>query len=109
MDAWDYLRFPLALVFVLALIALVATMARKAGLGFPSRAIKPGSARRLSVVEVTPLDGRRRLVLVRRDDVEHLLVIGPTSELVIERDITPPPAFAEQLRQSATDDDGNAP
>ncbi len=87
MEAMDYFRFFLALVFVLGLIGVLATLARRAGLGFPAAAIKPGGKRRLSVVEVTPVDGRRRMVLVRRDDVEHLLLISPTSETVIERGI----------------------
>ncbi|MEQ8227174.1 MAG: flagellar biosynthetic protein FliO [Rhodospirillales bacterium] len=87
MDMDGYFRFILALVFVLGLIAVLAAMARKAGWGFPSTAIKRAGNRRLGVVEVTPLDGRRRLILVRRDDVEHLLLIGPTSELVIEAGI----------------------
>ena len=88
MEVMDYFRFLLALVFVLGLIGLLATLARRAGLGFPAAAIKPGNKRRLSVVEVTAIDGRRRMVLVRRDDVEHLLLISPTSETVIERGIT---------------------
>ena len=84
MEFMDYFRFLLALVFVLGLIGLLATLARRAGLGFPAAAIKPGRKRRLSVVEVPAVDGRRRMVLVRRDDVEHLLLISPTSETVIE-------------------------
>ena len=36
------------------------------------------------------VDGKRRLVLVRRDKVEHLILLGATSELVIENNITPP-------------------
>ena len=87
MEIMDYFRFLLALVFVLGLIGVLATIARRAGLGFPTAAIKPGNTRRLSVVEVTAVDGRRRMVLVRRDDVEHLLLISPTSETVIEREI----------------------
>ena len=87
MEIMDYFRFLLALVFVLGLIGVLATIARRAGLGFPTAAIKPGNKRRLSVVEVTAVDGRRRMVLVRRDDVEHLLLISPTSETVIERGI----------------------
>ena len=87
MEVMDYFRFLLALVFVLGLIGVLATLARRAGLGFPAAAIKPGNKRRLSVVEVTAVDGRRRMVLVRRDDVEHLLLISPTSEMVIERGI----------------------
>tara|TARA_R100001129_G_scaffold106759_7_gene73052 strand:- start:915 stop:1265 length:351 start_codon:yes stop_codon:yes gene_type:complete len=87
MDIGGYFRFILALIFVIGLIALLAAMARRAGWGFPAAAIKRASNRRLGVVEVTPLDGRRRLILVRRDDTEHLLLVGPTSELLIETGI----------------------
>lgn len=88
MDMDGYLRFILALVFVIGLIAIFAALARRAGWGFPAAAIKRAGSRRLAVVEVTPLDGRRRLILVRRDDTEHLLLVGPTSELLIETGIT---------------------
>ena len=89
MDISDYLRFGLALVFVLGLIGLMATVARRAGFGFPIKAIKSRDRRRISIVEVTPLDGRRRLVLVRCDDKEHLLLIGPNTELVVANNISP--------------------
>ena len=89
MDMSDYLRFGLALVFVLGLIGLMATIARRAGFGFPIKAIKSRERRRISIVEVTPLDGRRRLVLIRCDDKEHLLLMGPTTELVVASDISP--------------------
>lgn len=88
MDMGGYFRFILALVFVIGLIALLAALARRAGWGFPAAAVKRASNRRLGIMEVTPLDGRRRLILVRRDDTEHLLLVGPTSELVIETGIT---------------------
>lgn len=42
---------------------------------------------RLAVMDATPVDSQRRLVLVRRDDVEHLLLIGGPSDVVVERDI----------------------
>ncbi len=87
MEFSGYLRFLLALVFVLGLIGLAAAVMRRMGLGFPAGALKRPGNRRLSVVETAPLDGRRRLVLVRRDDTEHLIVLGPTSELVIETGI----------------------
>lgn len=109
MDALDYLRFALALVFVLGLIGVLAALARRAGFGYPVKALRPGGARRLSVVEVTPLDARRRLVLVRRDDVEHLLLLGPTSEMVIERGIEGGPDLADSAaRAAATREDERA-
>lgn len=89
MEFADYLRFLLALVFVIGLIWLLAVVARRMGFGFPVTSFKGGRARRLSVVEVAPVDGRRRLVLVRRDDTEHLILLGPASELVIETGIRP--------------------
>ncbi|MBZ3692747.1 flagellar biosynthetic protein FliO [Phyllobacterium calauticae] len=42
---------------------------------------------RLSVTDAAAVDNRRRLVLVRRDDVEHLILIGGPSDLVIEQNI----------------------
>lgn len=82
MDVLDYLRFVAALGFVLGLIALVAWLARRfrlAGVGAPA-----GTARRLAVVESLPLDPRRRLVLIRHDDTEHLLLLGADGNRVIE-------------------------
>jgi hypothetical protein len=42
---------------------------------------------RLSVMDATAVDSHRRLVLVRRDDIEHLLLIGGPTDVVVERDI----------------------
>lgn len=42
---------------------------------------------RLAVTDAAAIDSHRRLVLVRRDEVEHLLLIGGATDLVIEHDI----------------------
>ena len=89
MELDTYLRFALALIFVLALIGIAAWLARKAGLGTRVAKAKT-SRRRLSIVEVSAVDGKRRLVLVRRDGVEHLVLLGATGETVIETGIAPP-------------------
>lgn len=81
-----YLQFGLALLFVLALVGIIALIARRSGLA-PRFAAGRGKIRRLSLVEVMPLDNRRRLVLVRRDGVEHLLLLGPERATVIETGI----------------------
>ena len=91
MEGLDYLRFFLALIFVLGLIGILAVLARRTGLGFPITAIKSIQKRRLSVVEVTTVDGRRRMVLIRRDNIEHLLLISPSSEMLIETNIAAGP------------------
>jgi flagellar protein FliO/FliZ len=93
----QYVRFLLALLFVLGLIGLLAYLLRRFGLG--AVRISPafrgkgrGAAPRLAVVEVAVVDARHRLVLLRRDDTEHLVLLGTTSDLLIESGITAPQA-----------------
>jgi flagellar protein FliO/FliZ len=76
------------LVFVVALIALAGLLLRRFAPGGMMR-WRPGLTRRLGVVEVAALDPKRRLVLVRRDEVEHLLLLGGGTDLVIESGIRP--------------------
>ncbi len=47
-----------------------------------------GRNKRLGVVDQAAVDGRRRLVLIRRDGVEHLVMIGGPIDIVIENDIS---------------------
>lgn len=49
--------------------------------------ISGGRKNRLEVIDATPIDDRRRLVLVRRDNVEHLVMIGGHNDVVIEKNI----------------------
>ena len=89
MEMETYLRFALALSFVLALIVAASWLMRRLGYGamMPARTGKP---RRLAVVEVAQIDVRRRLVLIRRDGVEHLVLLGINNDLVLETGIAPP-------------------
>ncbi len=87
MEFSSYFRFIMALVFVLALIALAGWAVRRFGglrMGIPARA----GNRRLEIVEIAPIDSKRRLVLVKRDDTEHLLLLGITQDLVVETGIS---------------------
>lgn len=83
MELIDYLRFPVALLFVLALIALLALLARKYGLLGAGMAIKKKGGARLEIVEVKPLGPRNRLILVSHDEQEHLILMGPNGDLLI--------------------------
>ena len=76
----------LALIFVLGLMGLLSLLLKKMGLAGPINA--PGQARRLKVIESIPLDNRRRLAIIQRDDVQHLVIFGPNGETVIETGIT---------------------
>jgi flagellar protein FliO/FliZ len=84
MGVETYWRFVLALVFVLLLIVACGWIARRLGLAGRLAAVRSGK-RRLAILEVLPLDGRRRLVLLQRDGVEHLVLLGQPGDLVIER------------------------
>lgn len=85
MEYGGYLRFVLALLFVLGLIGVLAILLRRFGPGAASLAIRRrGQTRRLQIVEVAAIDARRRLVLVKRDDREHLILLGANTELLIE-------------------------
>ncbi|MEE8246441.1 MAG: flagellar biosynthetic protein FliO [Alphaproteobacteria bacterium] len=86
MEFTSYLRFGAALVLVLGLIGIAAWAVRRFGLAGRLPAAR-SRGRRLAVVDVTPLDTKRRLVLVRRDGVEHLVLLGSAGDLVIERGI----------------------
>lgn len=92
METLDYLRFVLGLAVVVGLIAAAAWGARRFGL---APRVSGQGAGRLAVVAVQAIDTRRKLVLVRRDDREHLLVISPTAETVIETAI---PAAGEDAQ-----------
>ena len=90
MEIEAYLRFAAALALVLGLIAAVAWGGRRLGLAGRLPMVT-GRARRLGVVETVPLDAKHRLVLVRRDAAEHLLLLGPAGAAVVEAGIGPPP------------------
>ncbi len=83
--AADYLRFIAALALVLGLIAVFAWLAKRVRIG-----ILPGmtaGSGRLKVVESLAIDARLRLVIVSRDEQEHLLLIGPEEGQLIEASI----------------------
>jgi hypothetical protein len=56
----------------------------------PSPFVRGGRNRqpRLQVLDAAAVDARRRLVLVRRDGVEHLIMIGGPTDIVIESGIS---------------------
>ena len=102
MDFDIYLRFLLALVLVLALIAALARVAKRFGLGgqlTPNKSKTP----RLSVVEVKALDSRRKLVLLRRDGYEHLVLLGPSQDLLVEGGIPAPKEDIQSIQPAVPD------
>ncbi|GAB4175721.1 MAG: hypothetical protein OHK0024_12780 [Thalassobaculales bacterium] len=84
-----YLQVVAALAVVLALIFALAWLAKRGGLG----PVGPKPGRRLAVIEVAAVDAKRRLVLLRRDDREYLVLLGPDRDLLLEAG-SERPAFA---------------
>ena len=102
-------RFLLAFLIVLGLIGATAWAVRRFGAGRLGGAGTRGRQPRLAVVDDASVDSRRRLILVRRDNIEHLVLIGGPTDVVVEANIvraapatreatlTRPPPVAETL------------
>lgn len=90
MELSEYLRFVIALIFVLGLIWALALMVRRFGPGVAQSAMGKGYKKRLKLMEVMPLDARRRVVIFRRDNVEHTVILGANSETLVETNTAPP-------------------
>ena len=95
-------RFAIAFGVVLSLIALTFVGIRRfAGRRLPlsngGRARQP----RLGVLDAFAIDARRRLVLIRRDNVEHLIMIGGPNDVLVESEIVRAPAQAALAPQQA--------
>ena len=102
-------RAVVALVLVLALIALTVWLMRRFGDGrIVSQAGGRGRQQRLAVLDSATVDARRRLVLIRRDNAEHLLLIGGPTDVVVEQNIMrgqPLPGTARAPGRSAFEEE----
>lgn len=90
--------FIIAFVIVLALIGAAAWLVRR--FGAARLAAGRGRQPRLAVIDAAAVDGRRKLIIIRRDNVEHLLMIGGPSDVVVETNILR--AVAANQRDAAT-------
>jgi flagellar biogenesis protein FliO len=91
----------LAFIAVLALLVLAYWLIRQFGSG---RRIGIGPhrrQRRIGIVETAALDTHRRVTLIRRDNVEHLLLVGGGADVVIEPRIV---RAAQPLQEGARGD-----
>ncbi len=70
-------------------------------LGLETMPLFQSKQRRLGIIESTHIDGRRRLLLVRRDNVEHLIMTGGPVDVLIETGITQPRPAIIGLEQPA--------
>src|ERR1700748_1604826 len=93
------LTFFFAFVAVLALIGVVAWLIRRFASNRLGANTQRGRMPRLAVIDAAAVDGRRRLVLVRRDNVEHLLMSGGPPDIVVDPNIVRATPGREALPQ----------
>jgi len=93
------LTFFFAFVAVLALIGVAAWLVRRFATNRLGANTNRGRMPRLAVIDAAAVDGRRRLVLVRRDNIEHLIMIGGPTDIVVESNIVRAQASRDQLPQ----------
>ena len=97
MEFDTYLRFVLVLIFVLGLVFALGWVLKRSGI---SGSAVAGRGKRLGIVETAFLGPKHRLILVRRDDVEHLVLLGPNSNTVVESGIVNGKGSARQSFQA---------
>ena len=97
-DLNDLMVYFGACLFVIALIALGAYLLKGAMGGGASSGggLLRGRERRLGVVEASAVDGRRKLILLRRDNIEHLIMTGGPVDVLIESGIDRSPSSPAQ-------------
>jgi hypothetical protein len=89
-EASPAIQYAIAFVIILGLVTLFGLVLRRLS---SARLMLPGQDRgrsrqpRLGVVDIYDLDRQRQLILLRRDNVEHLLLIGGPNDVVIETNI----------------------
>ena len=92
--------FFFAFIAVLALIGVAAWLVRRFATNRLGANTNRGRMPRLAVIDAAAVDGRRRLVLVRRDNIEHLLMIGGPTDIVVEPNIVRAMPAREQVPQA---------
>lgn len=84
METVDFTKFFLSLAFVVGLVWFCAFMLRKSGLDKKLRGATGGHGR-LQVVDVLYIDPKRKLMMVRADSREYLLLIAGDNATVIDK------------------------
>lgn len=92
MDFLSLLRTFAALAIVLGLLAGALYVVRRYDLKLPGGMIGglmgSNAPRRLELIERLPIDARRSVALIRRDNKEHLVLVAPEGLLMLEAAIT---------------------
>ncbi len=83
MEAEKIINMLLALVFVVALMGLLALLAKKFGLNN----VKGAQGKRLKILESLAIDSKHRAVILQCDQKQHLVILSQNGETVIDKEI----------------------
>lgn len=88
-DGSFVLQFAVIFAVILGVLTAGVLLVRRfgGGSGLSARPSQRARQPRLGIVDVYELDRQRQLILLRRDNVEHLLLVGGPNDVVIERNI----------------------
>lgn len=111
---WDIVSWIVIFAVLAAAVAAGAVFLKAYMSGESPTAVffKPRAEPRLSVVEYANVDGKRKLVLIRRDNVEHLIMTGGPVDVVVETSISIDEAAQrapDSFRETTTFKDATAP
>ena len=84
MDLVSFMRTMGALAIVLGMLAAALWLVKRYNIRLPGSIGGASAGKRVEVVERTGIDGRRSVALIRRDGREHLVLLAPEGNLVIE-------------------------
>ncbi len=80
-----------ALGLVLGMLAGALWVVRRYDVRLPGR-VSATRRKRVELVERLAIDAKRSIALIRRDECEHLILLGPEGHATIETGIAAPPA-----------------
>lgn len=106
-DVSPVVQYAVAFVLIFAALGAGAMVLRRlhANRTLPeSHTGQMGRQPRLGIVDIYEMDAQRRLILLRRDGVEHLLLVGGPNDLVIEQRIERAPAVRAELVAALQDE-----
>ena len=103
MENYIFWTFMLGILAVISVGAAVFLRAYLTGTTPSAILFRPKGERRLEVVDHTSVDSRRKLILIRRDDVEHLIMTGGPVDVVIETGIKSQAAFGHPAVESSNE------
>ncbi len=102
MDTINYIRYIAGVLIIIGLFILLIWILKKVSTSYFVSKVRFGGGykRRLGICETIPLDIKRRLLLVRVDQVEYVVIIGGEGQAIVRHsDYQTPPVSVSELAE----------